>query len=85
MLHVRPGATVEFSEYALLLDDEGRLYSPFQRDSYSARVVLEGDGTVFVVLPKHARHRRPESQWVSDVIQSADLRGDTDVVVMPDE
>lgn len=88
MLHIREGATVEFSDMATVAVPDGRIYSPFQRDSYVARVVLEGDGTVIVVLPKHAKARRPEGSWVNDVVKAAGTvvsNYGNAVVVMEDE
>lgn len=86
MLHVREGATVEFSDMACVVGANG-VYSPFQRDSYVAKAVLEGDGTVIVVLPKHAKARRPEGGWVDDVLKAAEraVVDGQNILVMGDE
>ena len=62
------GETVEFSAEASV-EVDGQWYTGFQRDSYTARVHIEGD-YVIVVLPERAARQRPDV-WVTKVVEAA--------------
>lgn len=69
--HVRPGATVEFSETACMQSSDGGVYSAFVRNSYIARVVFNEDSrTVCVSLPRDSR-MRGKTELVTDCIIAA--------------
>lgn len=70
-VHMRPGASVEFSETACMQASTGGVYSAFVRNSYIARVVFtEDDRVVCVSLPRNSR-LRGKTELVTDAIMSA--------------
>lgn len=67
--HLHNDAVVEFSEEAGVLVGN-KWYSPFERNSYTARVTFEDGRVVIVVLPLNAREKR-QSPWVNEVVNVA--------------
>lgn len=65
-------AKVEWSEEAVVLDGD-RYLSVFQMDSYAARVEVEADTYVVVVLPPGARRRSKEEWEAQACTYAADL------------
>lgn len=70
-VHMRPEASVEFSETACMQASTGGVYSAFVRNSYIARVTfVEDDRVVYVSLPRNSRSRG-KTELVTEAIQAA--------------
>lgn len=65
----RDGTQIEWSEVASV-SVGGKVYNPFQRNSYSARVTYPDGDVVMAVLPTNAR-RTPLDSWVHLVLDAA--------------
>lgn len=65
----RDGTQIEWSEVASVSVGD-KVYNPFQRNSYSARVTYPDGAVVVVALPWNAR-RTPTDDWVPVVLHEA--------------